>query len=137
VPAAVASQLQSNPDINYVHFSFADIPLGVADTLEESGLLDQVSLIGVDFSAPIGLTEIVAGRHQAWTANPKEYAGWLMVDAMARHSIGQDNTEERTNAILPTFVASDAATAEALITTNGWPGPETMADQFKALWGVG
>ncbi|NNE72667.1 MAG: hypothetical protein HKN26_03310, partial [Acidimicrobiales bacterium] len=30
VPAAVASQLQSNPDINYIHFSFADIPLGVA-----------------------------------------------------------------------------------------------------------
>ena len=90
-------------------------------------------------STQIGLTEIVAGRHAAWTANPKEYSGWLMVDAMARHSLGMDNTEERANANLPTFIVSDAATAEAVLDLGdaGWPGPETMAEQFGALWGVG
>jgi ribose transport system substrate-binding protein len=136
VPGAVASKLQANPDINYIHFTFADIPAGVADTLEEAGLLDQVKLTGVDFNATIGLTEIVAGRHAAWTANPKEYAGWLMVDAMARRALEMDNTEERTTALLPTFIVSDAATAEALIPTDGWPGPDGMEDQFMALWGV-
>ncbi len=136
VPGAVASKLQANPDINYIHFTFSDIPAGVADTLESAGLLDGVKLTGVDFNASIGLTEIAAGRHAAWTANPKEYAGWLMVDAMARRSLGMDNTEERANAVLPTFIVSDKATAEALIPTDGWPGPDGMADQFKTLWGV-
>jgi len=139
VPAAVASRLQANPDIDYVHFTFGDLPAGVADTLEEAGLLEGVSLVGVDFSTQIGLPEIIAGRHAAWTANPKPYAGWLMVDAMARESLGMDNPEERANAELPTFIVSDADTAQSILDLgdDGWPGPETMEDQFKALWGVG
>ncbi len=138
VPAAVASRLQANPDIDYIHFTFSDLPAGVADTLEEAGLLDGVQIVGVDFSTEIGLTEIVAGRHAAWTANPKPYAGWLMVDAMAREALGMDNPEERANATLPTFIVSDPDTAQSIIDLgpNGWPGPETMEDQFKALWGV-
>ena len=138
VPAAVASRLQANPDIDYVQFTFSDLPAGVADTLEEAGLLDGVKIVGVDFSSQIGLPEIIKGRHSAWTANPKPYAGWLMVDAMARQSLGMDNPEERDNARLPTFIVSDAETAQAIIDLGdaGWPGPETMADQFKALWGV-
>ena len=138
VPAAVASRIQANPDINYVHFTFGDLPAGVADTLEEAGLLEGVQLVGVDFSTQIGLPEIISGRHAAWTANPKPYAGWLMVDAMARESLGMDNPEERANATLPTFIVSDADTAQSILDLGdvGWPGPETMEDQFKALWGV-
>jgi hypothetical protein len=75
--------------------------------------------------------------HKFWTANPKPYSAWLMVDGMARHAIGQENTEERANAVLPTFLVSSPEEAEPLIATNGWPGPEGMADQFAALWGVG
>jgi ribose transport system substrate-binding protein len=138
VPAAVASRLQANPDINYIHFTFGDLPAGVADTLEEAGLLEGVKITGVDFSTQIGLPEIIAGRHAAWTANPKPYAGWLMVDAMARESLGMENPDERENAKLPTFIVSDAEAAQSILDLgdSGWPGPETMADQFKALWGV-
>jgi len=138
VPAAVASRLQANPDIDYVQFTFGDLPAGVADTLEENGLLEGVKLVGVDFSTQIGLPEIIAGRHAAWTANPKPYAAWLMVDAMARESLGMDNPEERDNATLPTFIVSDAEAAQAILDLGdaGWPGPETMEDQFKELWGV-
>ena len=136
VAGAVVAALQEDPTINYVHFAFDGLTGGVSSTLADAGLLDQVKLVGVDFSAAV-LQEIVDGTHQFWTANPKPYAAWLMVDAMARLSIGQDNTEERDVANLPTFIVSDAATAEELIPTNGWPGPDTMADQFAALWGVG
>lgn len=139
VPAAVASRLQANPDIDYIHFTFGDLPAGVADTLEEAGLLEGVKIVGVDFSTQIGLPEIIAGRHAAWTANPKPYAAWLMVDAMARASLGMDNPEERDNATLPTFIVSDGDTAQSILDLGdaGWPGPETMAEQFSALWGVG
>jgi ribose transport system substrate-binding protein len=138
VPAAVASAIQANDKINYIQFTFGDLPAGVADTLEEAGLLEGRKIIGVDFSTQIGLPEIIAGRHAAWTSNPKPYSAWLMVDAMARHAVGMDNPEERANALLPTFIISDAAGAQAMLDLGdaGWPGPAGMEDQFKALWGV-
>ena len=133
----MASRLQADPSINYVHFTFGDLPAGVADTLEEAGLLEQVKIVGVDFSTQIGLPEIIAGRHAAWTANPKPYAAWLMVDAMARESLGMDNPEERANATLPTFIVSDAETAQAVLDLGdaGWPGPERMDEQFDGALG--
>ncbi len=136
VPGAVVAALQADPTINYVHFAFDGLTGGVSSTLADAGLLEQVKLVGVDFSAAV-LQEIVDGTHQFWTANPKEYSGWVMVDGMARHSIGQENTEEREVSKLLTYIVSDAATAEELIPLNGWPGPDTMSDQFAALWGVG
>jgi len=61
-----------------------------------------------------------------------------MVDAFARHAIGMDNPEERANAALVSFIVSDAETTQSILDLGdaGWPGPATMADQFKALWGV-
>ncbi|MDG2028963.1 MAG: substrate-binding domain-containing protein [Acidimicrobiales bacterium] len=136
VAGAIVAALQSDPDINYVHFAFDGLTTGVSTVLADAGLLEGVSLVGVDFSGAV-LQEIVDGTHQFWTANPKEYAAWIMVDAMARHSIGQDNPDERSSADLPNWIASSAAEAEPLIATNGWPGPDGMADQFATLWGLG
>ncbi len=138
VPGAVASAIQADDSINYIQFTFGDLPAGVADTLEESGLLAGRKIIGVDFSTQIGLPEIIAGRHAAWTSNPKPYAAWVMVDAFARHAVGMDNPEERATAALPTFVVDTPEAAQAMLDLGdaGWPGPATMADQFKALWGV-
>ena len=100
VPAAVASQLQSNSDINYVFFSFGSLPAGVTAALDSAGLLDQVTVYGQDFSS-FGLQEIVDGTMGAWSADPKAYAGWLMVDAAARLSLDMELTEEREAASLP------------------------------------
>ena len=107
VPAAVASQLQANPDIDYVFFSFGSLGLGVTSALDSAGLLDQVTVYGQDFSAS-SLEEIVAGTMAAWSADPKAYAGWLMVDAAARLSLGMELTEERDAASLPTVIVEDA-----------------------------
>lgn len=136
VPGAVLAALQADPSINYVHFAFDGLTGGVSGVLADAGLAESVTLVGVDFSAAV-LQEITDGTHKIWTANPKPYSAWIMVDGMARHSIGQENTEERANALLPTFLVSSPEVAEPLIATNGWPGPDGMADQFAALWGVG
>lgn len=135
VPGAVLSALQSDPEVVYVHQAFDGLAGGLSATLSEAALLEGRKLVGVDFSGAI-LQEIVDGTQQFWTANPKEYSAWLMVDGMARHSIGQENTEERANAVLPTFVVSSPEQAEPLIASDGWPGPDGMAEQFAALWGV-
>jgi ABC-type sugar transport system substrate-binding protein len=135
VSGAVVAALQADPSIDYIHIAFDGLSTGLTATLAEAGLLEGRKVVGVDFSGAV-LQEIVDGTMQFWTANPKEYSAWLMVDGMARHSIGQENTEERANAILPTFIVSSPEQAEPLIATDGWPGPDGMAEQFAALWGV-
>ncbi len=135
VPGAILSSLQADPAIDYVHFAFDGLAGGVSATLADAELLDGLKLVGVDYNGAI-LQEIVDGTMQFWTTNPKEYSAWLMMDAMARHSVGMDNPEERANAVLPTFLVDNAEVAEPLIPTDGWTGPDDMAEQFAALWGV-
>ncbi len=135
VPGAVVAALQADPTINYVHFAFDGLTTGVTSVLADANLLEGRKIVGVDFSGAV-LQEIVDGTMAFWSANPKEYSAWLMVDAMARQSIGQDNTEERANALLPSFTVSSPTMAKPLVASDGWPGPDTMAEQFKTLWGV-
>ena len=135
VPGAIVAALQADPSVDYVHFAFDGLTTGVSSVLADAGLLEGRNLVGVDFSGAV-LQEIVDGTMKFWSANPKEYSAWLMVDAMARNAIGQDNTEERANALLPSFVVSSPEQAKPLVASDGWPGPDTMAEQFKTLWGV-
>ena len=94
MPASIVSKLQANPDINYVFYSFGDLPGGVTAALQSAGLDKKVTQYGQDFST-IDLDEITAGTMGAWSADPKGYAGWLMVDAAARLSLGMTLDEER------------------------------------------
>jgi ribose transport system substrate-binding protein len=136
IPNLVASKLQSNTKINYVFFTFGDSPGGVTATLKSAGLLGRVKVFGQDFNKA-GLEEIVAGTQLAWSTNPKAYAGWLMIDAAARHSIGQDNPEERAVAALPSYIVSSPAEAKKLLALPGYDwNPANMSGQFKKLWGV-
>jgi ribose transport system substrate-binding protein len=139
VPSAIASQLQANEDIDYVFFSFSSLPAGVTAALSEVGLLDRVTVYGQDFE-DFNLQEIVAGTMGAWSADPKAYAGWLMVDAAARLELGMELTEERAAASLPTYIVETPEQAQAIL--DGEFGyaewvPPTMEEDFKALWGVG
>ncbi len=135
VPGAIVAALQADPTIDYVHFAFDGLTTGVSSVLKDAGLLKGRNLVGVDFSGAV-LQEIVDGTMKFWSANPKQYSAWVIVDAMARNAIGQDNTEERANANLPSFIVSSPGQAQPLVAGDGWPGPDTMADQFKKLWGV-
>lgn len=136
VASSVASALQSDSSINYVFNSFGSLPAGLTASLDSAGLLDQVTVYGQDFSS-FDLQEIVDGTMGAWSADPKAYAAWLMVDAAARLSLGMELTEERDAANLPTFLVEDAATAQDIIDNQGgdW-NPPGMAEAFKELWGV-
>jgi ABC-type sugar transport system substrate-binding protein len=137
VPGAVASALQADESIDYVFFSFGSLPAGVTDALSGAGLLEGVTVYGQDFSA-FGLEEIVAGTMGAWSADPKAYAGWLMVDAAARLELGMELEEERAAASLPSFLVETPEQAQEILDCcNGdWFVPG-MEEQFMALWGVG
>jgi ribose transport system substrate-binding protein len=133
VPAAVASKLQSNSKINYVFNTFGSLPAGMTAALKSAGLLDRVKVYGQDFSK-FDLDEIAAGTMAAWSADPKAYAAWLMVDAAARLSLGMPLDEERAAAPLPTFLVQDAATAKKISDAGGDWNPPNMDQSFKKLW---
>ena len=135
VPAAIVSKLQANSKLNYVFYSFGDLPGGVSAALGTAGLAKQVTQFGQDFST-IDLDEIIAGTMGAWSADPKGYAGWLMVDAAARLSLGMTLDEERTAAALPTLIVDNAALATTIKATNGDWAPTGADAAFKKLWGV-
>ena len=135
VPAAVASKLQSSPDVNYVFNTFGSLPIGLTSVLKSAGLADQVTVYGQDFSKA-SLDEIVAGTMGAWSADPKAYAGWLMVDAAARLALDMPLDEERQAAALPTVIVEDAALAQRISDAGGDWSPPNMAESFKSLWGV-
>jgi Periplasmic binding protein domain len=135
VPASVVSKVQANSDLNYVFNTFGDLPGGVTASLGTAGLADQVTVYGQDFSI-IGLEEVVAGTMGAWSADPKGYAAWLMVDAAARLSLGMELEEERAAASLPTIIVSDATFAQEILDAGGDWFPPGAADAFKELWGV-
>jgi ABC-type sugar transport system substrate-binding protein len=136
IPNMVASRIQANKKLTHVFFTFGDSPAGVSAALKSAGLLKQVKLFGQDFNKA-DLEEIVNGTMGAWAANPKAYAGWLMVDAAARDSIGQPNTEERAIAALPSYIVGSPAEAKKVLALpeSDW-NPANMSAQFKKLWGV-
>ncbi|MFT6391115.1 MAG: ribose transport system substrate-binding protein, partial [Ilumatobacter sp.] len=105
VAGAILSAVQADPEIEYIHFAFDGLAGGVSSTLQEAELLEGLKLVGVDYNGAI-LQEIVDGTMQFWTTNPKEYSAWLMMDAMARDSVGMDNPEERANALLLNFIVN-------------------------------
>ncbi len=136
VPSAVASQIQANPDVTYAFFSFGPLAIGVTEALSTAGLDEGVTVYGQDFSSA-NLEEIVAGTNGAWSADPKAYAGVLMVDAAARLSLGMELTEERAAASLPTFLVDTPEKAQDILDCcNGDWWPPTMHEDFKTLWGV-
>ena len=98
VPAAIASQIQANDKLNYVMYSFGDLPGGVTAALQAAGLDKKVIQIGQDFS-DFDLPEISAGTMKAWAADPKGYAAWLMVDSAARLATGM-SPEDLMNAVV-------------------------------------
>jgi ribose transport system substrate-binding protein len=136
VPQQVASFVQSNPDVDYVWFSFSNLSTGVSDALDGAGLLEGRQLVGMQHETP-QLQEIVDGSNAAWTAVPYEYGMWLLADQMARHATGVWSPElQETVSVLPTWVVDSADSAEGLLPTDGWPGPDGFQDSFRQLWGV-
>jgi ABC-type sugar transport system substrate-binding protein len=135
IAGKVASQLQSNPKLNYVFNTFGSLAIGLTASLKTAGLDKQVKVYGQDFSKA-NLDEITAGTMGAWSADPKAYAAWLMVDAAARLSVGMPLDEERAAAPLPTLLVSDGKVAKEISDIGGDWNPPGMEAAFKKLWGV-
>ncbi len=138
VPQKLVAYLQSHPDVKYVYFTFNDLTRGVPAVLRTAGLDKKVKLVGAAGDASI-MKEIGATQ-AAWTIAPNAYSAWVVFDAMARLSVGENVADGYASKVYtsPTWVV-DSADSAKLLEPSGydWYGPDGFEDQFKTSWQVG
>lgn len=138
IPAKVVTYLRTHPDIDYVYFTFADLATGVVQAMRSADLAKKVKIVGISANSN-ALNAVVDGSNAAWTIQPTQSVGWVMLDAMARYQLGEDSAAVQTmDATLQSFVVDSKDTAQQLLKEDGgsWPGPDGYQAQFKALWGL-
>lgn len=132
LPGKLVSYLQSNPDVNYIVFAFADVSAGSPEAIEDSGLGDGVKMVGFAPDKTV-LQAIVDGAQDAWVQYAKDYRLWAMMDTAARLKLGAD-LEDGIN-VEPTYVIDSADEASKYISDGYWRGPDGYEDYFRGLWG--
>lgn len=139
LPGQVVSELQRDPDINYVTIlGSGPFATGVAAAIREAGLQDQVRIVG---TAPdtTNFENMLAGDEEMWIGFSERMIGWRLVDMYARHLVGDELPLRATGpdddgpAAWPT---TQYLTAETWPVAEPWEQPQNFEEIFKELWGV-
>ena len=132
LPAKIVSEVQRDPDIDWVLLSLPDMATGLTAALAAAGLADKVK-IGGEGGATANLDALKKGNEDAWTAFPTAIAGAYRIDAMARVLDGQDPT--KVNYDTPTQLLVPDNIANAPVASDGYyVGIPNYADFFTKLW---
>lgn len=138
-PQIVTSQLQSNPDIDYLFFVVPAPMTGVLPALASVGLDENIKVM-VNTPSQAEIRQLADGELWALSTVAQDPWGYEAMDLLVRLAIDMDVTE---------FVNSDAATIGAtqpwIISTPedaqpfvdqpwGWAGPADWREQYEALW---
>lgn len=130
-PSQVVSEVQRSPDVNYLVMGYADMTLGVPEALQGAGLNEQVDIVS-QAGQPRNFENIVKGMETANVPYPDNEAGWMMVDALARHFAGVELPQDVYTAVIDQYL-----TAENIEDPSAqWVGVADYEDQFKRLWKV-
>jgi ribose transport system substrate-binding protein len=134
LPQQVVSEIQRNPDIDYVSFGFGDMTIGVYQALKAAGLDEQVQIVAAN-PAERNLAEIAAGTEAASVSEGQELIGWLAVDSVARKLVGDElPLEAYANVPLQFITANNIGSIDV---SKPLPGVVGYEEQFEKLWGVG
>lgn len=129
VPGRIVSELQRNPDMDYVVLTDASLGVGLVPALREAGLLDRVRITGTNAS-PEALQGIKDGTDHSYVQFSVAHAAWQGVDALARHFVGQDIPKYTMPVqILTEDNVQDEPAEEVL-----WNLPRDKDEQFTELW---
>lgn len=135
LPGQLVSTIQRNPKINYIFTGIGDFAVGVAPALKAAGLADKVKIVGGTASAE-NLTALKAKEADAFYGFPAASIGYLTMDGIARHFVGDDPSID-TAAPFPTQIITPDNVANIEVTgDNYYIGTSDFADQWKTLWGV-
>ena len=131
VGSKIVAYLQSNPDTNYVEFSFGDLITGVPQVLQSAGLSDKVKLITVAATGQV-FKGIIDGTVAAGNVQPNGYMGWVHVDRMARLALKLPLVQQAKAERLPTYVVDSPAQAQPLVKRGYWDGPLGYQAAFRS-----
>ena len=126
VASTIVSALRQNPDIKYVIATFDGLLTGLPQALKAAGL-DDVKIY-VDIASPPTVESIRAGDIDASLTLPDQSRTWLLVDQMARVSIGMDADQEAH-----ANMAMQLWTTDNVTDANAWDAPD-FKEKFKSLW---
>ncbi|MEE3121664.1 MAG: substrate-binding domain-containing protein [SAR324 cluster bacterium] len=146
VPQVVISELQVNPNANWIPFAFGGMLFGVPEALDAVDLASRVSSIS-QAGGPLNFNFIENGAVQvAEVGLASEYLGWRAIDVGARILSGQDIGQPKSNQFvnIPGHPDVLAAGLPLQILEKGtlnnpnqlWPGVTDFQNRFKKLWGV-
>ncbi|MGY1809526.1 sugar ABC transporter substrate-binding protein [Blastococcus sp. SYSU D00669] len=136
IPNLIVSEIQRNPDIDWVLLSLGDMTTGLDAALRAAGLDQQVS-IGGESASTANVAALQEGTEDAWTGFAAEIHGMYRIDALARIFAGEDPTTVDYSQ-LPTQLLTPDNVGDAPLDEEGYyVGVEDYLDHFDGIWRAG
>ena len=133
VPSNIVSEIQRNPDIDFIVLSLGDMATGLDAALRSAGLADKVK-IGGESAGPPNVTALKNDTQDVFTGFAVKTHGWRRADMLARIFNG-DPVAPNNDSSLPTQLLTPENVAAAPLDEEGnYVGVEDFRDQYKALW---
>jgi ABC-type sugar transport system substrate-binding protein len=127
VASNIVATLRQNPETKYVVTGFDGLVNGLPQALKAAGLNDVQVYIGLP-SAPF-VQALAKGDYAAGILYSNENRGWLLVDQIARQSLGMDTLQSEHGLLnMQLWKSEDVPDGE-----TSWE-PANFQDQYKKLW---
>ena len=134
IPAKVVSEIQRNPNIDWVLMALGDMTTGLNAALKGAGFADKVK-VGGETAGTANVSALKAGTESAWTGFPAEIHGMYRVDALARILNGEPLV--KTYNSLPTQMLTSKNIGTAPVDSGGYyVGIPADREHFAALWKI-
>jgi ribose transport system substrate-binding protein len=132
IPNKIVSEIQRNPDIDWVLLSLGDMTTGLDAALRAAGLND-VS-IGGESASTANVAALKEGTEDAWTGFAAEIHGMYRIDALARLFGGEDPTKVDYSQ-LPTQLLTPDNIGDAPLDDEGYYlGVKDYTTHFEEIW---
>jgi ABC-type sugar transport system substrate-binding protein len=134
IPTQVVSYVQAHPDVKYIGFTLLGADLGVPEALAAAGQGDSVKVFG-RATTTANQANIAKGTEAMGLAEQNLTNGWVAIDALARHFVGDPLDPCCLTPGFATQILNKENVTEALggDTSNLWDPPELEAT-FKRIW---
>jgi ABC-type sugar transport system substrate-binding protein len=134
IPARIVSEIQRNPDIDWVLLALGDMTTGLDAALRAAGLAEQVS-VGGESASTANVAALQEGTEDAWTGFAAEIHGMYRIDALARIFAGDDPTGNESYSELPTQLMTPDNIGDAPLDDEGYyVGVPDYLDHFEGIW---
>ena len=133
IPNKIVSEIQRNPDIDWVLLSLGDMTTGLDAALRAASLTEQVS-IGGESASTANVAALQEGTEDAWTGFAAEIHGMYRIDALARIFAGDDPATIDYSQ-LPTQLLTPDNIGDAPLDKEGYYlGVPDYTDHFEKIW---